>query len=133
MEPSHRDDEDTFDNLPETLHEFTPFEKSARSTKAIQSGTGTPAVESIGDVLSQARQLPIEELRGLIRFNEFTNNVAKYRKADRPSKFHKPRASLIKHAKQVESSTRQRVVSDHMPFEKVLKISLNFKDKVLAT
>jgi hypothetical protein len=52
MEFNHRDDEDTFDNLPDTLHEFTPFGKSARSTKLIQSGSGTPAVESIGDVLS---------------------------------------------------------------------------------
>jgi hypothetical protein len=133
MENNHRDDEDTFDNLPETLHEFTPFEKSARSTKLVQSGTGTPAVESIGDVLSQVKQRPIEELRGLIRFNEFTNNIAQYRKADRPTKFHKPRASLIKHPKQVESSNRQRVVSDHMPWEQVLKINLNLKDKVLAT
>ena len=53
MEFDHRDDEDTFDNLPDTLHEFTPFGKSVRSTKVIQSGSGsTPAVESIGDVLS---------------------------------------------------------------------------------
>ena len=76
METSHRDDEDTLDDLPETLHEFAPFEKSARSTSAVLSGTGTPAVEWIGDVLSQVKKRPIGELRGLLRFNEFTNNIA---------------------------------------------------------